>query len=98
MRATASLVLSYRIERGTPPRKLKAATCPSMPVQKGFGALGGVGFDKARIGVGQVEAEEVDSLPAPADHRDRLAEVDLGVTRGMDEGNEHLPRSGLLLA
>ena len=40
----------------------------------------------------------MDGLPDPADHRDRLAEVDLGVTRGMDEGNEHLPRSGLLLA
>src|SRR3954447_21598262 len=69
-----------------------------MPVEKGFGALGRVGFDEARIRVGQVEAEEVDGLPDPADHRDRLAEVDLGVTRGMDEGNEHLPRSGLLLA
>src|SRR5215212_10917417 len=69
-----------------------------MPVEKGFGALGWVGFDEAGIRVGQVEAEEVDGLPDTPDDRDRLAEVDLGVTRGMDEGNEHLPRSGLLLA
>src|SRR5712692_4981268 len=29
MRATASLVLSYRIERGTPPKNSKLTLCPS---------------------------------------------------------------------
>ena len=29
IRATASLVLSYSIDSGTPPKKAKAATCPS---------------------------------------------------------------------
>src|SRR4051794_6550260 len=57
-----------------------------MPVQKGFGALGQVGFDEAPIRVGQVKAEERDGLPDTCDHRDRLAEVDLGVTRGWTRG------------
>ena len=40
----------------------------------------------------------MDLAALAADHRHRLAEVDLGVTGRMDKGNEHLLGAGLLLA
>ena len=39
----------------------------------------------------QVEAEEVDLAALAADHRHRLAEVDLRMAGRMDERDEHLP-------
>ena len=36
-----------------------------MPVEKGLGALGRVGLDKAGIRLGQVKAEEVDGRRTP---------------------------------
>src|SRR3954453_6808705 len=44
----------------------KEAEGGNNPVEKGLGALGRVGFDKAGIRLGQVKAEEVDGLPDPA--------------------------------
>ena len=54
IRATASLVLSYRMERGTPPKNATAALWPS---QNGFGRLRRIGRNKATITVGKVEGQ-----------------------------------------
>ena len=69
-----------------------------VPVQKGLGALGRVGFDEAGIRVGQVEAEEVDRLPDAADHRHCLAEVGLGMAGRVGQRHKHLLGPGTLLA
>jgi hypothetical protein len=68
-----------------------------VPVPKGLDPLGRISFDKADIRVRQVEAEEVDLLPRAADHRHRLAEIDLGVTGLMGQRHEHLLRPGTML-
>ena len=65
-----------------------------MAVEEGLDPLGRVGLDEAGVRVRQVEAEEVDLLPDAADHRHRLAEVDLGMAGRMGERDEHLPRPG----
>ena len=62
-----------------------------MPVEEGLGALGRVGPDEAGVRVRQVEAEQVHLAPLAADHRDSLAEVDLGVAGRVGERDEHLP-------
>ncbi len=51
-------------------------------------------FDPARhqVLVGKVEGKEVDLARHTADHRHRLAEVRLGVARGVMQGHEHLAR------
>src|SRR5271163_3558840 len=87
MRATASLRLSYRIERGTPPKNSKLTLCPS---QKGFAALRRIGLHQTGVAVRQVHRKEVDLLLHPADHRERFAEVDLRVTRLVSQRHEHL--------
>ena len=48
------LVLSYRMDRGTPPKKANAALWPSA------GRLRRIGRNKATITVGKVEGKEVD--------------------------------------
>ena len=78
MRATASVVLSYRIERGTLPKKLNAALCPS---QNGFGGLRRIGLYEAGVAVRQVHREEVDLALDPGDLRQRLAKIHLRMTR-----------------
>ena len=60
-------------------------------VEEGLEPLGRVGLDEAGVRVRQVEAEEVDLLPDAPDHRERLAEVDLGVAGRVGERDEHLP-------
>jgi hypothetical protein len=60
-------------------------------VEEGLGPLRRVGPDEARVRVRQVEAEEVDLAPLAADHRHRLAEVDLGMAGRMNKRDEHLP-------
>ena len=42
--------------------------------------------------MGKVEGKEVDLARHTADHRHRLAEVRLGVARGVMQGHEHLAR------
>jgi hypothetical protein len=61
-----------------------------VPVEEGLDPLGRVGLDEAGVRVRQVEAEEVDLAPLAADHRHRLAEVDLGVAGRVGERDEHL--------
>ena len=67
-------------------------------VEEGLGPLRRVGLDEARVGVRQVEAEEVDLASLAADHRHRLAEVGLGMAGRMGQRHEHLPGAGALLA
>ena len=47
---------------------------------------------EAGVTVGKVEGKEVDLARHTADHRHRLAEVRLGVARGVMQGHEHLAR------
>jgi hypothetical protein len=60
-------------------------------IAEGLLALGRIGHHEAGIGVRQVEREEVDLALHPADDADRLAEIDLRVTRRMRQRHEHLP-------
>src|ERR1039458_977218 len=78
MSATASLRLSYRIERGTPAEELEA---DDVPFAEGFGRFRRIGLHQAGVTVRQVYRKEVDLLLHPADHRQRFAEVDLCVPR-----------------
>ena len=68
-----------------------------MPVEKGLGPLGRVGLEETGIRVWQVEAEEVDLLPNAADHRHRLAEIGLGMTRRVSQRYKHLLGPGTVL-
>jgi transposase len=61
-----------------------------MTVQEGLGGLRRIGFDKAGIGLGQTKAEEMDLALHPADDRERLAKVDLGMAGRTQERHEHL--------
>ena len=84
--ATASLVLSYRMLWGTPPRKASR----QVAVPEGRGGLRGVGLDEAAVAVGQVQDEAVGlALHSPDDHQG-LAEVALDLARGVGQGHEHL--------
>jgi hypothetical protein len=67
-------------------------------VEKGFAALGRIGFEEAGIRVRQVQAEDVNDLTHAPNHRDRLAEVGLGLAGGMGERDKHLLGPGALLA
>ena len=87
--ATASLVLSYRMLRGTPPR--------NAAVQEGLGGLGRIGLYEASVAVGQVQDEAVGFLFHPADDHQGLAKVALGVARRMGQGHEHLLRPAAML-
>jgi hypothetical protein len=76
--ATAIVVLSYRIDSGTPPKKANAQTCPSRNAEpKMSWRLARIGFDEARVRLRQVHAKEVDLHPHPADDGDSLAKIDL---------------------
>ena len=77
MRATAIFVLSYRIDFGTPPKKVNAFTCAS---QKASVVSAG-SHHEAGVRVRQVEREEVNLALYAADHGQRLAEVRLRVSR-----------------
>ena len=68
-----------------------------MPVQEGFGGLGRVGLDEAAVAVRQVQDEAVGFLLHPADDHQSLAEVALGVPRGVGQRYEHLPGLAALL-
>src|SRR5262249_44732322 len=63
MRATASLVLSYRIERGTLP---KSANAPLVPDAERLGSLRRIGPHKARVTVGRSIAKKWIFLSTPA--------------------------------
>ena len=60
--------------------------------------LPGIRLHEARVAVRQVHREEVDLLFLAPDHRRRLAEVDLGMTRRVRQRHEHLPRPPPALA
>ena len=62
----------------------------NVPVQEGLGGLGGVGLHEAAVAVGQVDDETVGLTLHAADDHHGLAEVALGVARGMGQGDEHL--------
>jgi hypothetical protein len=68
----AILVLSSRIEFGTPPKKPNARC----GLRRRLGRLVRIGLYEAGIAVRQVKREEVDILFHPADLCQRLAEVD----------------------
>ena len=87
--ATASLVLSYRMLWGMPPRK---ATAETVAVQKGLGGLRRIGLHEATVAVGQVQHEVMHLALHTGDHRHRLPEITLGLPRGMGQRHEHLLR------
>ena len=61
-----------------------------MTIAERLGGLRGVRFDEACVAVGKVQHEVVDGLLHSSDDRLGLAEVALGITRGMGERNVHL--------
>ena len=69
----------------------KEAEGRDVPVQERLRRLARIGLHEAGVRLRQVQAEEVNLLPHPADHRDRLAEVHLSVTRRMRQRHEGLP-------
>ena len=62
-----------------------------MAVQEGLGGLRRIGLDEAPVAVGEVNDEAVGLPLHSADDHPGLAEVALGVARGVGQGNEHLP-------
>ena len=70
----------------------------AVAVKEGLDPLGRVRLDETGIRVWQVEAEEMDLLPDPTDHRHRLTEVDLGMAGRVRERDEHLLGPGVPLA
>src|SRR3981081_1016262 len=90
MRATAILVLSYRIDLATPPKNANARTWPS---QKGFRRLCRIPNHKTGVRLRQVKSEEVDLALYATDDADRFTKVCLGVPRRMNQRYEHLPQS-----
>src|SRR5215470_693506 len=78
MRATASLVLSYRIERGV------------VPVTERFSGFCRIGSHKTRVAVRQVHRKEVDLALDPRDLRQRLAKIHLCMARIVPQWHEHL--------
>ena len=77
MRATANVVLSYRIERGTLPKKLNAALCPS---QNASAVYRRIGLHKAGVAVRKVHRKEMDLAFDPGDLRQCLTKIHLRVT------------------
>ena len=61
-----------------------------MPLQERFRCLQRIRFHKAGVRLRQVQAEEVDLLPHPSDHPERLAEIHLGMPGWMRQRNEGL--------
>ena len=55
--------------------------------------LGWIGLYERRVRVRYVYAEEVNLLADPADHADRLAEVDVGMAWRMRQRNEGLAQA-----
>ena len=99
MRATASVVLSYRIERGTLPKKRERGV---VPVTERFGGLRRIGPHKTRIAVRQVHRKEVDLALDPGDLRQRLAKIHLRMARIVPQRHEYLampqpPRQHIVL-
>ena len=86
MRATASLVLSYRIDAGTPPKNAKAATCPAQNASSSPPDRPARNRHRCAAGPSQ----KVDLPFHPADHRKRFAEVRLRVPGIMPQWDKHL--------
>ena len=74
MRATASVVLSYRIERGTLAEERERGV---VPVTERFGGLRRIGLHKTGVAVRQVHRKEVDLALDPGDLRQSLAKIHL---------------------
>ncbi len=62
-------------------------------VEKGLGGLPGIGLGEAAVAVGQVQDEVMHLALHAGDHRQRFAEVALGVARSVGQGHEHLPNT-----
>jgi hypothetical protein len=69
-----------------------------MAVKKGFRRLRGIGLHERSIRVRNVHEEHMDLLPHAADHRDRLAEIDLRMSRRRRQRYEGLPGTHLCRA
>jgi len=85
MRATAILVLSqarHAAEEGEP---------RNMAIAEGFRRLAGISLHEAGIRVGKTHGQKVDIALHPADDGQGLAEINLGMARGLRQPNEHLP-------
>ena len=63
----------------------------NMPVAEGFRCLAGIGLHKAGVRVGKAHRQEVDLAFYPANDRQRLAKINLGMAREMRQRNKHLP-------
>lgn len=59
-------------------------------IQKRLGPLRRISFHKTGVGIGKIKAEEMDLALDTADDPDGFAEVDLGMTRRMQQRHEHL--------
>ena len=68
-----------------------------VPVQKGLGGLPGISLGEAAVAVGQVQDEVMHLALQAGDHRQRFAEVALGVARSVGQGHEHLPNTPPML-
>src|SRR3979411_753951 len=84
MRATAILVLSYRIDGGTPPKNANARIWPS---QKASVVITG---HKTGVRVRKVKSEEVDLALDATDNSDGFTKVYLSMSRTMLQRHEHL--------
>jgi hypothetical protein len=80
------LVLSYRIDAGTPPKNVNAATWPAQNAS----VVSAGCLHEAGIAVRQVHRGEMDLPFHPADHRQHLAKVRLRVPGIMPQRHEHL--------
>ena len=60
-----------------------------MPIQKGFGIFGRVGFDKATIRVWQVKTEIMKSLKLATNIAIGFTKINLGMTRQVRQRHEH---------
>jgi hypothetical protein len=73
MRATASVVLSQRIERGTLPKNANPVLCPSQKAS----AVSRIGLHETGVAAPQVHRKKVDLAFDPRDCRQRLAKIHL---------------------
>src|SRR5215813_3233267 len=87
MRATASVVLSYRIDCGTLAEELE---CGVVPVTERFGGLRRIGLHETRVAVWQVHRKEMDLALDPGDLRQSLAKIHLRVARIVPQRHEYL--------
>src|SRR3981081_3779480 len=89
MRATAILVLSYRIDCGTPPKNANARTWPS---PEGFRCLCRIAGHEAGVRMRQVKSEEVDLALDATDDADGFTKVCLSMPRRIHQRHEDLLR------